>query len=216
MAVITYSNVSDRLLRTLSDPDQKTYKEELVYDAIVAAHDAILPWVPNPQVATLTAGSDGDLLQLPDDVYEIQAVQEVLTGNFISRATIAAGTARGNPQAENDWIEFPHGYLSLSKSLDEGQQLKVFYHAFWDKPADANDLTFQIVVPFATMAGIIYYAASHCILPKSVDTATLGPFKTKVDAGTPIHNPLQDQAVFFRKLFYDEMKMMPSFLKAKA
>jgi hypothetical protein len=212
----TYTDLVGKLLRALKDPDQGTYDEDLCYDAIIAAHEAVLPWVSKRLVYEITSGSDGNNFGLPADVYEIQAVQLVSSGLFIPRATLSSGTARSNPYAENDWIETPSGALSLSLDLAEGDELRVYYLAYWSEPEDANDGSFVIEVPRIAHMGMVYYAASHCMLTAAVSAASLGQYKTRVDSGNPEHNPLKEMSSFFRQLFYTEMKSMPAYQKAVA
>jgi hypothetical protein len=215
---ITYSTLAERIYRQLGDPDQETHSAEIIYDAVCAAHEAILTWVPNYKDVILTAGSDGDLLQLPSDVYDVQAVQlmDESSLKFISRATLAAGTARGNTSAENDWIESPKGYLSLAYDIDEGDRLHIHYLANWEAPESNRDDDFVLKIPTYTYQGVIYYALSVILSPQAMDTAVLGPFKQKIDSGTPIHNPHKDMANWFRGLFLQEMKMMPPYQKARS
>jgi hypothetical protein len=210
----TYNDIVGRLTRLLKDPDQATYDEDICFDAITAAHRAILPWVPKLQVAVLTAGSDGDTFNLPTDVYEMQAVQTISDYLFIPKATLAYGTARGNPNAQNDWIEAPDGYLSLSTALSENAQINLYYFAFWGEPPLATSSTFPIEVPKHAHNGMVYYAASHCLLTASLDAASIGQFKTRVDSGNPEHNPLKEMSTFYRRLFETEMKLMPTYAKA--
>ena len=214
-----YGSFIENIYRQLSDPDQEnpSFTEDGIYDAVCAAHDAILTWVPNYKDEVLTAGSDGDLFALPADVYDIQSVQLLDDAlMFISRATLAAGTARGNTAADNDWIESPKGYLSLSTTLDEGDQIHVHYLAHWEKPASSSDTDFVLTVPPHAHQGLIYYAMSVILNPIIMDTAVLGPFRQKIDSGTPIHNPMKDTANWFRSLFLQEMKMMPPYQKARS
>jgi hypothetical protein len=214
---ITYGSFVERIYRQLSDPDQENYLEESVYDAVVASHEAILTWVPNYKDVVLTSGSDGDLLQLPSDVYDIQAVQVLEDAlKFMERATLSVGTARGNPNAENDWLESPKGYLSFATDLDEGTEVRVYYLAEWETPANSNDSDFVLTVPEYAYQGMIYYAMGVILSSVIIDTSTLGPFRQKIDSGTPIHNPMRDTANWFRSLFLQEMKMMPPYQKAHA
>lgn len=213
---LTYAQFSLKVSRLISDPNQEIYSEEIIHDATCSAHDAILPWVPFYGETELTAGSDGDLFVLPEDVYDIQAVQIVETGKFIPKATLANGTVRGNTQSENDWIESPRGYISLSYPLTESDLLKIYYLAHWPKPPLPTSSSFVIRVPSMAHQGMIYYTASIVLTSVIVDTATLGPFKTRIDSGTPQHNPMKDVSDWFRQLWLQEMKLMPPYQKARA
>jgi len=205
----------------LADPDQEnpSFSEDVVYDSVCRAHAAILPWVPNYKevLYTATSGSGLNTFELPSDVYDIQSVQLVDEyGTFISRATLAAGTSRGNSESENDWTVSPTGYLSLAYDITAGNRVRVYYLALWEIPASAQDTTFILKVPDHAIAGLMYYAMSLVLIPTITDTSTLGTFKSKVDSGTPIHNPARDNANWYRSLFLQEMKMMPPYQKAKS
>ncbi len=213
---LTYAQFSLKVLRLISDPNFEIYSEETIHDAVCSAHDAILPWMPCYGELELTAGSDGANFALPENIYDLQAVQDVSTGKFIYKATIAAGTVRGNTQADNDWIESPKGNLSLSIPITETYKLKLYYLSYWPKPPLPSSSSFVITVPPVAHQGMIYYAASVALTSVIVDTATLGPFKSRVDSGTPQHNPMKDVSDWFRALWLQEMKLMPPYQKAKA
>lgn len=211
----TYANLHDRALRILDDPAGTDYDDDIVYDSFTAAFDAILPWVPMFNEAILTAGSIGDVFQLPDDVYSVQAVQRVEDGYFLPRATIAPNTQRNvSLDIENNWIEYPSGYLSLHATLDEGGELKVYYLAEWPKPSTASDFTFVVTVPSYAHQGMVLYAASQMLLPTGTSTATIRQWNLRVDSGTPEDNPLELMSDVFLRRFHHEMKMMPPYIKA--
>jgi hypothetical protein len=210
---LIYDDLVPKVLRLLDDPDGAIFSEELVWDGICGAHDALMPYLPKFAVETLTAGSAGDSFLLPADLYTIQAVQDVDSGLVIPRATLAPRTAKSIAEEDNDWTEYPHGYLSLSVAKDEGDQLKLFYFAYWSKPASESDADFVIEVPQAAWVGLQLYAASQSILAKSSNTANIRQFNIQVDSGNPEHNPLKAQAELYRHLFYQEMKMMPPYVK---
>lgn len=210
---ITYSDLVGRISRLVSDANLETYSEEIYHDAVCAAHDAVLPWLPNYCSVTLTSGSSG-LYELPDNVYDIQAVQ-IGTGQYISRSTLAAGTTRYDSSTDCDWIENPKGYLSISYT-EITDPVTVHYLGYWSKPPLPTSSTFVIRVPMCGHMGLVYYAASIVVTPVIVDISTLGPFKTRVDSGTPVMNPMKDTSEWFRQLFLHEMKMMPPYQKARA
>lgn len=211
----TYAQLVNRIARIVSDPDVETYAEDIYHDAVCAAHDAVIPWLPNYKSVILSASSgSGGVFALPSDVYDIQSVR-VGTGKYLPRATIAAGTARSVSSVDFDWIENPRGYLSLS-SEDIEDDVTVNYLAYWPKPPTPASTSFQILVPECGHMGLIYYAAAIVVTPVIVDISTLGPFKTRVDSGTPEMNPMKDTSEWFRTLFLQEMKMMPPYQKAKA
>jgi len=213
---LTYADLVNKVARLVSDPDVSTYSEDIYHDSICAAHDAVLMWLPNYKsvVYEATSGSDG-LFKLPDDVYDLQAVKIGTDGAYIYKATLAATTTRPNSLTDCDWIENPKGYLSLSFS-DVEDPVTVHYLAYWAKPPLPTSNDFVIVVPSCGIMGLVYYAASVVLTPVIVDTSTLGPFKQRIDSGTPQMNPMRDTAEWFKRMFLNEMKMMPPYQKAQA
>jgi hypothetical protein len=209
----TYADLQNRVARLVSDPDITTYTDEIYLDAIQAAHDAILPWVPNYCTATITytSGSSG-VYALPDDVYDVQSVR-IGTGAYIPKATLASGTTRPTSLTACDWIETPKGYLSISAWENVTEDLVVNYLGFWAKPTVSASI---IQVPQYAHMGMVYYAASIVVTPVVVDISTLGPFKIRVESGTPEDNPMMRTSEWFRNLFLQEMKMMPPYQKARA
>jgi len=211
----TYVDLHDRLLRLLDDPSGSDYDDDLIYDAYVGAHVAILPWVPKYKVSTITAGSDGDTFQLPSDVYSIQSVQVVEDGTFLARANMVPSYQRNvDSSIDNNWIEYPSGYLSLNEALDEGDSLNVYYLAYWSLPSAASDFEFVIEVPQMAHQGMLFYAASHTLYPTTVGTASIRRWNLRVDSGNPEDNPIEIISNIYLKRFHEEMKMMPPYVKA--
>jgi len=212
---ILYSDLVDKVLRILDDPNGTLYEDTLIWDGICGAHDAIMPWVPKFATATLTAGSAGNLLALPADLYTIQAVQYVDDNKIYPRATLAPLSARNSSTLDDlDWLEYPKGYLNLSYTLDEGTLLTLYYFAYWTKPSSESVQNFYIEVPQAAWVGMIYYAGAQCLLAKSSNAATIRQFNLRIDSGVPTDNPLKDQSRMYMERFFQEMKMMPPYVKA--
>jgi hypothetical protein len=200
----------------LNDSDMAVYTEEIVYDGLLAANIAILPWVAKTAETIFTSGSNGDsYFLLPDDLYDVESVFLVEEGLFIPRATMAAYTSRGSLSAQNDWIISPRGYLSLSTAIDAGNTVKIHYIKYWGFAVDASNSDFVLETPPVAHQGMVYYAAAHAVMPSATDMSTLGGFKTRIDSGNPLQNPMLQLSDAFRRLFYEEMKLLPPFLRAR-
>jgi len=210
----TFAELQNRVARLVSDPDGTTYGDEIYLDAIQAAHDAVLPWIPNYCSVLIPASSgSGGAYPLPDNVYDIQAVR-IGTGKYISKATLASGTNRPTSLTACDWIETPKGYLNISANGENvTEDILVNYLGHWAKPTKAADI---IQVPQYGHMGLVYYSASIVVTPVVVDISTLGPFKIRVESGTPEDNPMMRTSEWFRNLFLQEMKMMPPYQKARS
>jgi hypothetical protein len=216
---ITFSDFISKTLRVLGDPDGNLFSDELIYDGCLASHEAILSWIPKQAsveiVTDTTSGSlgAGGIYSLPSNCYQMQAVQ-LETGEFIPKATLASGTARNVGNAQYiDWIEYPHGNVSLSEELSSETTVKLYYFSYWNAPSSDTDSDFVIEVPPPAHIGMVYYTGAHCLMPKAVDAAQIRQFNQRMDSGNPEHNPLKVEAKYLLERFYQEMKMMPTFVR---
>jgi len=206
----TFGDLKQRVLRLLADPTGDDHDVDLLHDAVCAALDAILPWYAKH--ATTQFAGDGEQVQfaLPSDVYEIDAVVDDATGEVIPPASLAPGIIRGPKMSgENDWIEYPHGSILLSKPLGSGETATVFYRGYWDKPSSGSDDNFTIDPFDRVKNGLALYAAAYAMLPSAVETAIVRQYGTREDSGNPEHNPLADRVEFLLRLFEMEMARLP-------
>lgn len=209
-----YSEISARVLRLLDDPTGAQHGVDVVYDGFIAAQKAILPWVPKMARSVLTIGADGYTLTLPADLYAIQSVQEVDTGEFIPRSTMIPKTAQPQGSTLTEWMNYPIGYIRVFPEKDEGEEFVLYYIAYWNAPEDSTDTYFELECPSVCHQALIYYTAAHCLTPRAVGAAGIRQYNLKVDSGTPEDNPLKDAIEYLRNLFFQEMKLMPPYMKA--
>lgn len=205
--MLDFGEFKDRVLRILGDPGGSLFDTELLYDACVAAHDAILPWVPCTTVAQVEANGDSTVFELPSGAIEIEAVRDTNTGVFLPRSMLVPGNYRGDDIASNDWIEYPPGYLNLAQPIDD--PIEVFCVVGWEKPVHPYHDDFWLLPPTSAHQGMVYYAASICLGGKLTSAANIGQYKTKPDIGDPEDNPMQRAAIYFKSLFLDEMSRQP-------
>lgn len=213
----TFGDFSNRLLHALGAEANTTYSPDLIWESCVNALNAILPWCPNLQVATLTVLANTKTVALPSGCWRIEAVQDDTTGLIMPRFDLRPGQVRRNASDRknfSDWMEYPKGSVYLSNATETDKTLTVYYIATWAKPANKADTTFVIPAPEGAMTGMVYYAASHCLVPGSVNSAQIRQFNTKVDSGTPVDNSLEVEAKFLRLLFIEEMKSLPKYVGA--
>lgn len=208
---VTFETLSLRISRKLDDPAQSTYDEELIYDAVVSAHMAILPWVPKQAYAVVTSGSAAQTnFALPADVYTVMAVQDLYSYQFLPRASFPARSVRNPTGPANDWIDYPSGYVSLAVGQDIGAQFGIYYLATWDIPDSESDLMFVLEAPDYAVHGIICYCAAYCLKAKGSNTSNIRQWMQRtIDAGNPEDNPLRKHADSLYQDFLNEMKLMP-------
>lgn len=213
--MITVSQLRDRIGRMVSDPTLTGYDDGLVYDAIGAAFDAILPWVPKTGVFNLV-GTNGTSYELPADFYQAESCEVESTGELLSESILIPGHYRGGSIASmNDWIAYPNNHISFSKALKTGETYNLYYLAHWVKPINSANLQDIIEPPDYTHNGILFYATAYMILPSAISASEVRQFNTKVDSGTPEDNPMQRSATYLLKLFLDEMNRNPKHQKAQ-
>jgi hypothetical protein len=106
-------------------------------------------------------------------------------------------------------MEYPRGSLYLSRVLDQGHGIRVYYTAYFNKPETKDNLDFELETPRYAFAGMLYWACAHCVIPFSTSAAQVRNWNQKIDSGKPTDNPLEANARFYRQLFIDEMTRVP-------
>jgi len=159
--------------------------------------------------------SGGASYALPDDLYQIEACVDDDTGKILPSAQLIPGRTHGeNISGDNDWLEFPNGYITFSKDISVGETYTLYYLAHWDKPA-TNGLNDTIEPPEYTHLGLLLYSSAYMLFPNAISASEVRQFNTKVDSGNPEHNPMQESATYLLKLFNDEMNRHPRHQKAQ-
>lgn len=204
---ITSGALSERITRLIDDDVDAA----LLIEAISAAFDAILPWMP--KLASVNLAVDGALtvFALPTDFYDIEALLDESTGSPLPRASLGVGGYFGTSVAENNWLLYPTGSISLSKAVSTG--IKMYYLAHYAKPDDTTPTDDALEIPDKSEMGIALYASAYLMLPDIISIAEIAQFNTKVDSGNPEHSPRMRAAEYLLKLFRDEMNRHPSYQK---
>lgn len=210
----TFGELRLQILRLLGSPDGAGYTPELLVDAISMAFDAVLPWAPKTLTTTLTGDGDLTTFVLPAHLYEIEAVVNP-DGEVLPRAFLLPGQHIGE-RAENinDWLEYPAGSISFSKALPASGTYTVYYLAHWNKPTINTETTAEMEPPERVMIGVSLYGAAYCLLPSAVGASEIRQFGTRIDSGTPEHNPMQKTMLYLLDLFQREMSRHPKHQKA--
>ena len=210
----TLSELRARILRLLDDPEGAGYSDDLLLNAISAALDAILPWAPKTSISSITGDGTTKAFPLPTDLYEIEALVDESTGEVLPRSVLAPGLLLGvNSRNNNDWLEYPSGSISFSKAPSNGATYTLYYLAYHSKPTEmSNDFTLS--TPDFCIIGLALYAEAYALLPAAVGVAEIGSFKTRVDSGTPEHNPFQRAVTFIMEAFTREMNRHPKHQRA--
>lgn len=205
------------LLDFLRADADTTYPDSLLFQAYELAADAINPWIPCQAVADLTSGSTNEI-DLPIDLWKIEAVQDYETGEFLPRFLLSprmplppVTTTPYLGGEKLSWSEFPRGKLYFSMTPEESKVFRLFYCRHYGKPSNEQDDSFVLETPTAALSGIIYFAASHCVMPHSIVSSQIRQFNTRVDAGTPVDNVLENTVKMLRTMFMQEMDRLPKY-----
>ncbi len=210
---MNYSEFSNLVLHALKEDDFINYSDDLVYESICNAIDAILPWVPRAAITEITADGVLDRFALPENCYSVEALQDLSSNIFAEKEIITTVNIRNRNSIASKpvftWLEYPRGYLLLSEVLDVDSKIRVYYTAYFSQPENKDDADFVLDVPRFAIPGMVYYACAHCITAASAASAEVRQWNMKTDSGTPDDNVLENTAKFYRQLFNDEMSRVP-------
>lgn len=204
MAQLT--DIRDRVYRLLSDLDGTQFDVDLIDDGIVAAHDAILPWVFKRSNATLEGDGETVLFELPTDYYRMVAVYDADQGINIPQNILSAYQSPGqNIETNQDWIEYPEGYISFANAPEE--DVILYYGAKWTYPTADTDV---LEVPDWLLQAVVLYAASYSLMEKASNSSNIRQWNIQQDSGTPVMNPMKDMSSYLLERFTLYMKMIPA------
>jgi hypothetical protein len=201
---ITYGDVTGRILQLLEDPEGESTTEELLRDAVTAALDAVLPWVPKLSTDTLTSGNT--VYTLPTDFVSVEAVVND-SGEVLPKASLSVGEILADV-SDNAWLLYPSGSITFSNELSNDYTL--YYIAHWTYPTDDVDDDTVLDAPVSLQNGLTLFATAYAILPDAITIGEIRSFNTNVDSGNPEHNPRQKAVDFLLALFRNEMNNLPN------
>jgi hypothetical protein len=217
-----FGSFKEMLLTTLQATAETTYSSELLFHSTGLAMQAILPWCANPLVDTLI--SDGsNTLDLPTGVYRVEAIEDLAENVILPKLLLTPGprpspempmAAGGRRVAPATWIEYPKGKIRLSLRPEAGHEFLLYYLGSFGQPDNADDDDFIFETPDSVLNGILYYAASHAIVPSAIGSAQIRQFNTKIDSGKPVDNVLEQASRYMRVLFLEEMNRQPKYVGA--
>lgn len=205
-----YIDIHQRV-RTLLKGGAGTYSDALILDGINAGLNAILPWLSKRAVEQGIVVTSGSLIDLPDDVYLVDAVYSQTDGSWLKHWSITPGaTLPSNPL----WVEYPSGFLTLTSDCTD-EVMDVYYYTTWTEVESSGSAVDNLdTPPFADLA-IIYYATSYVLASSAVSAAQLRQFNTKIDSGSPDDNPLRDSSNMLMQRFMNEVKLFPALERAQ-
>ncbi len=209
----TLDELKERVQALLSTIDENNEFDnskdiDLIVDGIAAAHDAIMPWVPKRAQETIPSATE--VHELPDDLYDIEAVLDTSNNTVYPRLLLEPGQIKESAY----WFDFPHGSITFNE--ESASEYTLFYLAHYTKPESEEDLTGEMEPPAYCMTAMVFYATAYVLLPDSVQSAEIRQWNVKADSGQPEHNPIEKSVVFLLSLFRNEMDSHPSYQRARS
>lgn len=209
----TVLDLKGKILRLLSEESNglsplggTQTTSDMLLDGINAALDAITAraW----KASTYTIAEVCSSHTMPTDMIDIEAVYEATRGILLPRVSMRAGDFFNDPNG-NAWISYPAGSISFMNDLD-ASGVTVYYSASW--PVVTSD-TDTLTCPSYCITPLSLYAASHCLVNMAVAAGVIGQYKTKVDSGQPVDNPLLDLSTFLLRRFEYTLQQIPPMQK---
>jgi hypothetical protein len=189
----TWLQVRAQLGQLLTDVQVKIHPEEVRVDAYNLAQRALL--AHTPLLSGIALEGSGSSFALPEDVIneEPMFLYDDATGQWILERIPRSYSMESESAATfyRDWT----GNLNLSVAIDPGYTL--FYAAYYpDVPAADNDAA-EILIPRWAEEGVLLYASSYILLKAASSEANIRQFNTRIDSGTPEHNPHLDLSAHY-------------------
>jgi hypothetical protein len=148
--------------------------------------------------ATISAG-DGVIqdFKMPSDFISFYSVYSEDDEMFLEPLPDLAGAAwdtEPDPSLSirpHSWQEWPSGVLHMSYAPPAASPVVAKYFGtwpeFWTKDSDSDDL---VLFPIWSHDAILTLALSNAYVPAMSDATFLNEFRTRVDSGNPLQNPM--------------------------
>lgn len=214
----TFGDLKEKVLRLTGDlVDSVTeLQEEQLLDAIIAAHDAVLPWAPKTSSTTFVGDGITTAFTLPSKFYDVDTIFDSDSGEILPQAVFSPGSHFGDSiQGTNTWVLRPSGSITFAKAIGSGSIYTMYYLTQWNAPTEATEDTEELEPPSYLDTAMIYFSAAYLMITPAIDAAEIRQWGTRVDSGNPEHNPVQKTVLFLLSLFNQEMSRIPSHIRAE-
>jgi hypothetical protein len=195
------------LLGTASDATDEERMEfwNMAQDFFAANHTA-----KQLKYTFAASGSSGDVV-LPDDYIDLYAVYDKEENSLLQPNELIPGMSWDEDDDTSyrprGYIEWPCGTVHLFQTpAADAEAVEVWY---FGKYATVEDNADSVEVPAWAIEALLCYAAAASFLPKMADASFLNEYKTKVDQGNPIQNPLKEAHDTFLKRYEFLLKDRP-------
>ena len=197
---LVWSEFEANLRRMLKDVESSKWDDDFLTMAANWALDDFAFHVPKELKPETTAFGDisDRTVDLPTGTVQVLAVRYG-DGQYLEPLEVLPGFKVLGIVGYYHYPAFNQIVLTTDPTLDITVYAGSIYGAF-----DGVDATKIEDLPLWAEAALMYCTCSFALDREAVSSADLRRWNTKADSGTPIHNPLRDQANAFRAL-YDQV-----------
>ena len=156
------------------------------------------------------SGSSADIA-MPDDYIEVYAVYDEEENILLEPHELVPGMSWDRAESSDyrpyGYIEWPYATVHLFQTPSANvEALEIWYWAQYEPVVDNESV---IEVPKWAHEALLCYAVAASFLPKLADASFLNEYKTKVDSGNPMQNPLLEAHNTFLKRYEYLLKDRP-------
>jgi hypothetical protein len=151
------------------------------------------------QEAEITIDESGRAAPLPPDLIDIAMIYDRTNERTYSLRRFSEGAYRSESDEYFAYWKWA-GRLHFSRTVGKGEKLTVEYFAAWPKIEYAvNDgnvviVRDEILVPEWAELALAHLTAATVLQPPAITAAMSNEYKIKIDSGTPLDNPREQQA----------------------
>ena len=212
--MLTWTQLNSKLSRFLDDSlttGKKTYlfSTELRIDAWNWAQAIFSNHTLRERSTTLQIQQDGRTAKIPDDLRHVGMIYDKNGElapdyrNIYMRRGFVEGGLRMDTLNYNWQYWTWDGLFHFDKPMSQANNLVIAMDYFADWPEityDYNEngamyfLQDNIYVPRWAELPLAHLAAATCLMPQAIQAAMSNEYKIKIDSGTPLDNPREQQA----------------------
>lgn len=209
---VTWGDLDERfvsMIGTASDAsdDDRMLFWNMAQDYFAASHTA-----KQQKYVFAASGSSADIT-MPDDYIELYAVFSKEENLLLEPHDLVPGMSWESASTTDPDYE-PHGYIEWPYATvhlfhvpaADVEAVEIWYFAQYGAVSGSSS---TIEPPRWAHEALLCYAAAMSFLPKLADASFLNEYKTRVDSGNPVQNPLKDAHDLFLKRYEYLLKDRP-------
>ena len=148
---------------------------------------------------------------LPDDLMDLGPVwfpeRRLLSKIDLSPGMLFESESVTTESLPYGYYEWPDGTLNLTRALEAGETLTVFYWAYWVTPETESA---ELPVPRWAEEALFWYMISRAMVKSGISRAQLGQWDDKRQSGTPEDNSPKAYAQWAYEQYLSILAQHPS------